>query len=303
MRNFILLLCIGSLNLMHAQISQPPAISVKKDSKEEFSVAELDSLRKEYSVLNTRSMYGSEEYVEDLKFLNKGLSYFPEDPYLYSFRGNLYMKFREFDKAIDDFTISINLTDNDTLKVEALSNRAAAKINKRDFEGGYNDLIEAYNIDPVNVPVLSNLGAVCDEIGKDEETLEYLKKAIEIDPDFYPAYGNIGFKYQEMGEHTKAIEYFNKVLEFKPNEPLGYSNRSFNKYKTGDLNGALADINKSLSIYPSNSYAYKVRALIYIEQGDMEKACDDINISLAEGYTKMYGDEVEKLNEKYCESK
>lgn len=303
MRTFISLMFLGNLCLLNAQVSNPPSLQVENEIKMEYSAAQMDSIRKEYQVLKTRSMYGSQEYEHDIRFLNKGIAYFPEDPYLYNSRGNLHMKFREFDKAIDDFTTCINLTDNDTVKVEALSNRAAAKINKRDFEGGYNDLMDAYKKDPNNVPVLSNLGAVCDEIGRDEETLKYLKRAIEIDPDFYPAYGNIGFKYQEMGQHKKAIEYFNKVLEFNPGEPLGYSNRSFNKYKIGDLEGALADINKSLSIYPSNSYAYKVRAMIYIEQGALEKACDDINISLAEGYTKMYGDEVEKLNEKYCENK
>lgn len=71
--------------------------------------------------------------------------------------------------------------------------------------------MRAYQIDSLDLSVLTNLATVCDEVGKGELTLKYLHKVLELDSTFISAWGNIGFKYQQMGNYNKAITYFNKV--------------------------------------------------------------------------------------------
>jgi tetratricopeptide (TPR) repeat protein len=222
---------------------------------------------------------------------------------LYINRGALFVRVRQFDDAIEDFTLAFNEAKFDSCKVLALANRAGARQYKRDFKNAYDDLLAAYKIDSTDLGVLTNLGAVCDEVGSGNETLKYLLKAVQINPQYYEAYANIGFKYQEMGQYKKAIEYYDKVVKLNPKEALGYSNRAYNKLKLNDLAGAITDVNESLELYPGNAYAYRIRALIYIAKKEFGRACTDLETALGKGFTTSYGDEVENLQKQYCTGK
>lgn len=241
-----------------------------------------------------------EELKKGLAMFDKLIQFFPDKYLLYNGRGNLRLKLREYDDALNDFTKAFELTENDSLKCLTMSDRATVKMGTRDFEGAYQDLLTAYELDATYIGALVNLGGVCNQLGKQEEALRYLLEAVEIDPLSFHAYGNIGFIYQDLEQHEKAIEYYNKVLEIKPDEPLGYSNRSFNRLKLGDTKGALKDIQKSIKLFPANSYAYRIRALIYIEMRKKKKACKDLQTALDKQFTLRYGDEVIRLQEKHC---
>ena len=260
----------------------------------------FDSLNVKFYYLKAESYLELDQYINEFTTYSDAIKLFPNQSYLYYKRGYCFVKARKLKFAIYDFTKAIELTENDTLKKNSYLNRGSAEYNLREFENAYLDYKKAYKIDSTDISVLINLGAVCDVVNKDDETLKYLLKAIEIDSLCSDAYVNIGFKYQELSQHEKAINFFNKAIEINHKDPYGYSNRSFNRLKIGDLEGAFIDIEKSLSIYPLNSYAYRTRALIFIEKGDIERACKDFDVAIKNGFTKMYGDEVIKLKQKYC---
>lgn len=312
MKNVIVILLLCSANLILGQTAeeyyQKASIAYENaDLKNTLKLLDksikLDSSNVECFTLKGQVQHELKQYRESFDTYSRGITLFPNDPYLYFNRGNLLLVLQEFGYAIKDFTIALKLTEDEVIKHRAITNRAAGKISIRDFEGAYQDLIISHKHDSTDLATLINLGAVCDEIGKGDETLKYLLKAIAIDSTSHDAYGNIGFKYQEMGEYKTAISYFDKVLELSPNDPLGYSNRGFNKLKLGDTKGAMSDIDKSIKIYPENSYAYKIRALIFLEQGKKDKACKDLQIAVDKGYTTMYGPEVEELQKVNCQIK
>lgn len=259
-----------------------------------------DPKNAKYLLLKGNAYEKESKYREAFEIYSTAISANPKDVYAYNQRGLLLMKIQETEYSIRDFTTALSFEKADSVRLTLLLNRGAAKINIREFKSAYDDFIEALKFDTLNIGTLNNLASVCDEIGKGEETLPYLFKIITIDSTFIGAYGNIGFKYQEMGDYKKAITYFNKVLQLSPDEPLAYSNRSYNYYKLGDYKAALSDINLSLKLYPSNSYAYRTRALIYLAEKNTSKACLDITKALELGFTKMYGEEIEKLKGQYC---
>jgi tetratricopeptide (TPR) repeat protein len=224
----------------------------------------------------------------------------PKDIIAYNNRGLLLSRLQEYELALKDFDDAINLNPPDTGIVGLYLNRGSVKTSIRDFIGAYEDYTKALSYDSLNIAVLNNLAGVCDEIGKGDLTLKYLNKIITIDSSFIGAYANIGFKYQEMGDYKTAITYYNKVLEMDPREALGYSNRSYNRYKLGENEAALKDINESIRLYPGNSYAYRVRGLIYLAMKDPNRACKDFTKALEQGFTRMYGEEVENLKKKHC---
>ncbi len=260
----------------------------------------MDSLNVEYLIEKGEILLALRKYQESYDTYSMAISIDPTNVRIFNNRGILLQTIQQFDEAIDDYTSALNLATVDSVRNLFLVNRAAAKIYKRDFNSAYDDLITVYKRDSSNIAMLTNLASICDEIGKGDETLKYLIRVVQIDSTFFPAYGNIGFKYQDMGDYKEAIKYFDKVLQLKPDEALGYSNRSFNKYKLGDYVGAIKDIERSIQLYPDNSYAYRIRALIYIDEHKIELGCKDLKKALDLGFTKMYGDEVNELQKKYC---
>ncbi len=276
----------------------------KKDNKSALKAIDkaisIDQKNILYYLFKAEILFSLEQYKDGYDQYSIALTIDPKKSEIFANRAYFLERIQRFESSIEDNTRAIELAENDSIKYSYYSNRAAAKSYMRDFQGAYDDLKMAYDFDSTNLATLVNLGAICDEIGKGDETLKFLLKAVEVDPTFLAAYGNIGYKYQNMGQYEKAIEYYNKVLEIDPKEPLGFSNRAFNKMKLGDLKGALKDINTSIELYPSNSYAFKVRALIFIEKKKIDDACKDLNTALELGYKTMYGNEVQDLKNQYC---
>lgn len=304
---FAILLSVSSLATAQTATELHAQANKAYDQKQYANAVELiekalalDHSKVEYFFLKANALFELELYQESYNTYNEAIGFLPKEPRLYINRGNFLMSVKEYDLAEGDFTSALNLAQTDSLRSNAYLNRASAKIYKRGFESAYQDLRMAYQIDSMDIGVLTNLGAICDEIGRGDETLKYLLKAVEVDSSFYGAFVNIGFKYQELGQYKKAIEYFNKVLSMNPDEPYSFCNRSFNKLKLGDLPGAMADIETSIRLYPANSYAYRTRALIYLEKGEKDKACTDLQTALDKNFTQTYGPEVEELIQKHC---
>ena len=259
-----------------------------------------DSLNLDYLMLKGFSHEKAAQYQEAYDSYSLGIQAHPAHAWPYNQRGLLLKSLKETELSIKDFDAALAFEKSDSLRLGLLLNRGAAKIDIRDFHGAYNDFEAALKIDSLDVGLLNNIAAVSDEVGKGDQTLGYLYKIIRIDSTFLGGYGNIGFKHQQMGDHQEAIKYFNIVLEKDPDDALSYSNRAYSLYKLGKTKEALADINRSIKLYPGNSYAYRTRALIYLFMEDNKKACEDIAESLKQGFTKMYGGEVETLQSRFC---
>jgi tetratricopeptide (TPR) repeat protein len=279
------------------------ALAVKGKYKQAIAVLDklLSSENSSTAVINkTAYQFALKEYETGFITLNNGIELMPDSVELYMFRGNMLEKARMFKEAIADYTKGYLKSKNDTTAAAFLSNRGGTKANILDYQGGYKDLLLSIKLDSTNVNSYINIAPICNHLGKNEESILFLKKAIALDSLNEGTYVNIGYCYQNMGKHKLAIEAFDKVLQLNPNEPLGYSNRAYSKYKLNDLNGATADINKSLKLFPTNSYAYKIRALIEFAEGKTKTGCEDITKAIELGYITQYGNEVLELQAKYC---
>lgn len=230
----------------------------------------------------------------------KAISLNPKAAEPYHRRAILMMAMRYHEEAIIDNTMALDLATNDTLRMYSYSNRGNCKQQKRDFQGAYEDYSRAYLYDTSSIAIMNNLATVLDELGRVDESLQYLHKIIRLQPDFIGGYVNMGFQYTRLKRYKEAIQYFDKALTIEKDEPLTLNNRGLARYHLKDYKGALADINKSISLYPANSYAFKNRALVYLALNQKEKACPDLTKASELGFTVTYGSEVDELLKKHC---
>lgn len=233
----------------------------------------------------------------------KAIELYPDSAEAYHRRGILFYRLRYSEESISDNTKALDLATDDSLRMISFVNRGNAKQQKRDFQGAYEDYYRGYLMDTSSTATLNNMATVLDELGRRDEAISYLKKIISISPEFIGPYVNIGFIYSKVGKYKEALSYFDKALTLEKDEPITLNNRGYVKYQMKDYTGALKDINLSISLYPGNAYAYKNRALVYIAQRDMNKACQDIKTAKEQGFTEMYGNEVEELEKQNCSSK
>ena len=89
---------------------------------------------------------------------------------------------------------------------------------KREYELAIEFCRCAIEIDPDYGNPYNDIGAYLIELGRPDESIEYLKKAIEsedYDCRFYPYY-NLGKVYIDKNQIKKAIECFQQALDLKP---------------------------------------------------------------------------------------
>jgi tetratricopeptide (TPR) repeat protein len=300
----VLVVFLSNAQTMEDLLKKGMDLTEKKKYKEAIEVYnqawKKDSTNYRLLVLRGNAFYESQDAERAFYDYTKAIAVAPDSAEAYHHRAIILSSLLMTDESILDNSMAIQLATNDTMRMVSYMNRGVSKGQKRDFQGAYEDYSHALQYDTTNIGAMNNIATVLDELGRKEEAVEYLKKIIRIDPKFLGGYVNLGFQYSRNGRYKESIDYFNKALELEKDEPITLNNRGFSKYNLKDYAGALADINKSISIYPGNSYAYKNRALVYFAQKQNEKACADLQKAIAQGFTQMYGDEVNELIKEHC---
>jgi tetratricopeptide (TPR) repeat protein len=256
-----------------------------------------------FYMLRSEILTAMKEYQKSYENMLVALERFPKSFFLRNYMGVMLMTYNENSLALDELNIALELAENDEQRAMALTNRASAHTSVRAFDKAYDDLIKAHNMNPEDVSTIINLGGVCDEIGKTQEGIDFLKEALKKELTDFEKKGvlaNLGFQHQNLGKYEVAIDYYNQVLAIDQNEPLGYSNRSYNRMQIGDTKGAMEDIDRSLKLYPENSYAYYVKGLIYLKMDKTKSACKEFQTAIDKGYTERYGRDVEILMNENC---
>lgn len=149
-----------------------------------------------------------------------------------------------------------------------------------------------------DIQLLTNLSACAIYTQRFDEAEWALNKILDIDKKNIMGLTNLGLCKSEKQDYKGAIRCYNRSLRIQLDAyPL--NNRGYAYYMLGKYDEALKDINLSLQLDASNSYAYKNRALVYFKLQKSE-ACNDLQTAIDKGFTKMYGDEVLKLQQEHC---
>lgn len=97
-----------------------------------------------------------------------------------------------------------------------------------------------------------NLGCLYRDLENLPKAAEYYHQAIEIDPGFYPALYRLGAIYADQGEPVKAEKYFQEFLAGDPDRPApGHNNLGVLLWKAGERNEARLEFEEALENEPA----------------------------------------------------
>ena len=194
---------------------------------------------------------------------------------VYIFRGFVWYALHEYDKAIADYTSSINMpgkanTSNASI---AYSFRSIAFGDKNDFDLAVADNIAALKINPKNFTVHHDQANLYRLMKKPEAALAELDRAIEINPKFAESYNSRGLILDEIGQPDAALTNFNEVIRLNPTA-RAYAIRGNHWRLAGDLDKALQDQDAAVKL-GGDDLAYFLRAETLRYRGDLDRALQD----------------------------
>ena len=140
-------------------------------------------------ILNQCSM--EDAINEKVFYINKIIERYKKDQIGYLYRASIYLEFKKYDEAIEDFDRTLQINSNNK---EAYRGKGVCLARK----GCYYEAIQNY------------------------------KKAIEIDKDYEVVYYNMGICYSRLKEYSKAIKSYTKALDLDQTDISAYYNRGRN---------------------------------------------------------------------------
>jgi len=192
----------------------------------------------------------------------------------YISRGNIWMRRREYSRAIDDFTRAIRL---DSSRAELFNYRGFARVsltpnNTREINSAIEDFTRAISLNRNYVDALINRSHAFYQIGNYSAVIEDCNRIIALEPSNAIIWNRRGSAWYAREDDDKAISDFSEAIRLNENYAAAWYNRANSRYNKGDFDRALADLNRCLIINPSFAAAYTSRGNIFRLQGNSESA-------------------------------
>jgi len=126
------------------------------------------------------------------------------------------MTIEDKDAALADFSKALKIFPD---YQDALKQRYHLLIGKGLYQEALADLNRIIRLEPDNVTAYLMIGEVYGKhLNDTENALVYLLKAYELNPNEYSVLSNLGIVYAMKGDATNAIKYFNFAKELQPND-------------------------------------------------------------------------------------
>lgn len=158
--------------------------------------------------------------------------------FAYHLRGMEYMRMREFDRAIVDFTEAIGFNPEDSF---AHWERGRVHYFRKDYEEAIKDYTAALQLEPW----ADRYDARCWAralVGWLAAALLDCNEALRMDPTMVESYDTRGFVYLKLGQFDKAIADYDTAFKLEPGRPYALYGRGIARQKQGDVAGGDKDI-------------------------------------------------------------
>ncbi len=144
------------------------------------------------------------------------ISTFPDNPALWSNRGNVRIAEDKLEDAIADFNQSIAIAPQ---YPDPYLNRGIAYERQQEWELALTDYNQALAINPEDSVAYNNRGNAKAGQEKWQEALVDYQKAVELAPDFSLARANLALVTYQVGEHQEALRQMRNLVRRYPMFP------------------------------------------------------------------------------------
>ncbi|KAF8455844.1 heat shock protein STI1 [Terfezia claveryi] len=226
-------------------------------------------------------------------------------------------KKRQFDEAIEHYTSAWELHKDITY----LTNRAAAKFEKCDYEGCIEDCklaIEEGRSVMADFKLIAKafgrIGNAYQKLGDLPNAIEYYQRSLTehrtpdvlaklrakayIDPEKAEQAREEGNKYFKEADWPGAVKAYTEMIQRAPEDPRGYSNRAAALAKLMSFPEAVKDCDEAIKRDPKFMRAYIRKAQAQLAMRDYNKCLDTVTAAQEADTEGKHGTELENLMRK-----
>ncbi|SHI01581.1 Tetratricopeptide repeat-containing protein [Chryseolinea serpens] len=195
--------------------------------KEDFEMASiyLDNLIKMNPTSAALRMRKAEYLVkmrqveEAKKEFTKVIEIDPSIWQAYGQRGSIYLKSKQYDSAILDFTQIMGTS----REVDSLtySFRAYAYLESKNYKAASRDYDSIIRLRPKDPNLLNNRSYAREQLGDFKGALQDVNDAIDADKTYVRAYGTRALLYLRMGDRDEALASISVYLKAYPDDEMG----------------------------------------------------------------------------------
>lgn len=184
-------------------------------------------------------------------------------------RGLIYSRWKEYEKAIADFTRAIELEPG---RSQYRTQRAIAYYNLGEVEKVIEDCEKAIELGQPDADTYKFLADGQRKRKEFDKAIENYGKAIGLNSKFSAAYNNRGVAYEALNLDQQALADYRKAARLTTRDPLYHSNAGNALKRLGRYKEAVTSYNKAIKLKPDDADLYRRRAEAYDALGQSDKA-------------------------------
>lgn len=181
----------------------------------------------------------------------------PEDPYVCSKLGGLYVQSGKIDKGMELLERGLQAVQLDsTIAYELhyhLGNAYMRQGNLARAISHYKEAIQQPILPALKLDSYNNLGSLLKELGKLDNAVKAFQNALEIDPTFAIAHHNLGLTYKAMGILDRAVESYHRALKLNPYNAETHQNLGVVFLKMGRVPESLAAFKAAIALHQKSN--------------------------------------------------
>lgn len=197
-------------------------------------------------------------------------------------KGQKNAEVNEYDRALSDFSMSIQLKTRDA---GVYVGRANIYSLKGQFDSALSDYSKAIHLNDADAQTYLNRAGAYILMKQFNKAIVDYGTALTLDPDLFEARKNRSYAYTQIGDYKSTVVDLNEMILEYPGNADYYFYRSYAYYKLGDISLALQDNDLSIQLNPDNTIAYYNRSLINKALGRYAAALQDALKAQSLGYS------------------
>jgi lipoprotein NlpI len=199
-------------------------------------------------------------------------------------RGRANHEIRNYDRAIQDYTRTIEL---DPKYSVAFNSRGNAYHAQKDYGRAIHDHDQAIRLNPSYASAFNSLGIAYHAKREYERVIQNYGRAIELHPNYAAAFNNRGNVYRSMRDYERAIQDYDQAIHLNPNYALAMNNRAVAYRGKKDYERALADHEAAARIDPKVA-RHKLMGYTLFNLGRMAQSAEAMERAVKAAPQDMY---------------
>lgn len=201
--------------------------------------------------------------------LKEAIKHLPNEPSLFNSYGNLKLRQKDFEGAIEAYQQALSLNPNYPGAFNNLGNAFAAI-------GETTQAIESYRnalkVDCLYPDAHFNLARLLVQENQIEQAIDHLEQVVEVIPQHAPAQGLLASLSLELNQLTKAESHAKQRLEIQPNHPATLQTLGNTYLKQKKLREAITELAQALRLDPTLEDIHQQLATAYLMFGNRDDA-------------------------------